>query len=116
MGSGQGLQSLGFCFISIRLEPSFRSFLVAERRLTIRSFFLVHATQVIRRAHFLLRRRLVPKDVKESREYTEIMLGGSRKNVGLRQHLDNDRLSPQAPSEEGYVPTTLAQTWCKTVL
>ncbi|PHJ23799.1 ef hand family protein, partial [Cystoisospora suis] len=47
--------------------------------------------EVIRRAHFLLRRRLVPKDVKESREYTEIMLGGSRKNVGLRQHLDNDR-------------------------
>nr|CEL67704.1 TPA: EF-hand domain-containing protein 1, related [Neospora caninum Liverpool] len=47
--------------------------------------------EVVRRAHFLLRRRLVPKDVKESREYTEIMLGGSRKNVGLKQHLDNDR-------------------------
>ncbi|KYF46533.1 EF hand family protein [Toxoplasma gondii TgCatPRC2] len=47
--------------------------------------------EVVRRAHFLLRRRLVPKDVKESREYTEIMLGGSRKNVGLKQHLNNDR-------------------------
>eukprot|EP00921_Rhytidocystis_pertsovi_P014329 GHVQ01023261.1.p1 GENE.GHVQ01023261.1~~GHVQ01023261.1.p1 ORF type:complete len:456 (+),score=30.04 GHVQ01023261.1:632-1999(+) len=32
-----------------------------------------------------------PTGVQQSKEYMEIMLGGSRKNVGLKQHLCNDR-------------------------
>jgi len=37
------------------------------------------------------REKILPAEVKESKEYTELKLGGSRKNHGLDQFLANDR-------------------------
>ncbi|CEL92256.1 unnamed protein product [Vitrella brassicaformis CCMP3155] len=36
-------------------------------------------------------KKLIPKEVAEQKEYTEVMLGGARKNLRLQQFLDNDR-------------------------
>eukprot|EP00388_Colpodella_angusta_P002152 GDKJ01006939.1.p1 GENE.GDKJ01006939.1~~GDKJ01006939.1.p1 ORF type:complete len:676 (+),score=121.27 GDKJ01006939.1:29-2056(+) len=46
--------------------------------------------EVVRRAAFGAT-KLLPQAVVEAKEYAEIMHGGSRKNRGLKQHLENDR-------------------------